>query len=183
MTSEERYLNNEKLVFGYLNTFRPDLSHDEDYIQLAKMGLWLACLNYDEERDTAFSSFAYKVIDNEFNKEFVRLYSQKRRINLSTRNLEDPIKDVDSKCLMDILSNPLEGQDRFEEILAAEQSLDYLYKFMTPKQLKCVKTWMACDCNNIKAAEILGVSHQAVSEVIKNIGKRLAYMKHKIYLV
>lgn len=183
MTAEERYLANEGLVFGYLNLFHPQLAHDDDSIQLAKLGLWLACSKYDESRDNAFSTFAYTVINHEFHKEFNKLYSKKRRANLNPSHLEDKIRDADELCIIDTISNPVEGPERFEEILAAHQSVEYIFSFMTPKQIRYLKTWMACDCNNTKAAEVLGITHQGMSEIIRNMRKRLACKKDRVYLV
>ena len=57
MTPEELYLVNERLAYWVLAKFYPAFQMDEDYQQMAKIGLWQACLGYKEDAQIKFSSY------------------------------------------------------------------------------------------------------------------------------
>lgn len=62
--AERLYLENEKLIYGALYQYFPALAFDEDIQQIARIGLWKACLNYDADK-SCFSTAAYKFIKTE----------------------------------------------------------------------------------------------------------------------
>lgn len=69
--AERLYRENEKLVHGALRRYFPKLAFDEDIQQIARIGLWKACLSYQEDR-ACFSTAAYKFIANEVRMELRR---------------------------------------------------------------------------------------------------------------
>lgn len=54
MTPEERFQENQKLVHFILQKKFPLVAFDEDVIQEANMGLWKACIGFDEAKGTHF---------------------------------------------------------------------------------------------------------------------------------
>lgn len=69
--AERLYRENKKLVHGALQRYFPTLAFDEDIQQIARIGLWKACLSYQEDR-ARFSTAAYKFIANEVRMELRR---------------------------------------------------------------------------------------------------------------
>lgn len=67
MTKEELFNKNTniayKLAWGYYKNYSREI---EDIKQVALMGLWKACLKYDENI-AAFSTYAYPIIKNHIN--------------------------------------------------------------------------------------------------------------------
>lgn len=60
------FLNNERLVGKvYHDWFMWMKGYEEDLLSAGRMGLWSACLNFDESKGIKFSSFACKCIRNE----------------------------------------------------------------------------------------------------------------------
>ena len=60
------FLNNERLVGKvYHDWFMWMRDCEEDLLSAGRMGLWRACVNYDESKGVKFSSFACKCIKNE----------------------------------------------------------------------------------------------------------------------
>lgn len=65
MGALELFNKNERLAYYVLKKHYSWLVHDEDAIQTALLGLWKACLSYDEEKNPAFVPFAIIVIRRE----------------------------------------------------------------------------------------------------------------------
>ena len=80
------YLENENLVYGTLQRYFPMLAFDEDIQQIARIGLWKACLNYQEDR-ARFSTAAYKFIANEVLMELRRKSHKMEALTVSLNEL------------------------------------------------------------------------------------------------
>ena len=68
MTPEELYLENSKLIFGVLKRKYPWALNDDDFQQIARIGLWVACTTFNGDLGT-FSTYAGRCIDNEIKRE------------------------------------------------------------------------------------------------------------------
>lgn len=64
MSPEERYLSNENLVYDVLKKYFPMYFKSEDMRQEGRIGLWKACITFNEDHGVAFSSYAYRCIRN-----------------------------------------------------------------------------------------------------------------------
>lgn len=64
MTPEELYSQNEPLVRWTMKKYYCDFIDDEDLMQEGRIGLWRACLVYDEKKGFKFSSVAVSYIRN-----------------------------------------------------------------------------------------------------------------------
>lgn len=90
MTPEERFEQNIKLVYDILNKKFPEYRFDEDFQQIAMIGLWKACLSYDES-NYKFTTYAYPCIRNEILMELRK--SKRRTKQVSLEYLTDKIDD------------------------------------------------------------------------------------------
>lgn len=104
--AERLYRENEKLVHGALHRYFPTLAFDEDIQQVAGIGLWKACLNYDADR-SRFSTAAYKFITNEVRME---LRKKRRKLEALTVSLNELLPDsngtaMDCAEFLDVMSS------------------------------------------------------------------------------
>lgn len=60
----QKIIDNENLIYGFLNKYFPSYSNDEDIIQLLRITLWKCILSYDKRKNIAFSTYAYKAFRN-----------------------------------------------------------------------------------------------------------------------
>ena len=104
MTPEELYFKNESLVYYVLNKKFPMNRLDDDFQQIARIGLWKACLRYDETKGK-FSTYAVPAIENEIKMELRKM--SKKPIEVS---LEALVKDTDENSETLTISGMLIGE-------------------------------------------------------------------------
>lgn len=93
--AEKLYLENENLVYGTLHRYFPTLAFDEDIQQIARIGLWKACLSYQEDR-ARFSTAAYTFIANEVRMELRR---KSRKMEALTISLNEFLPDSNGAAM------------------------------------------------------------------------------------
>ena len=104
MTPEELYFKNEALVYHVLHKKFPMSRFDDDFQQIARLGLWKACLRYDETK-SKFSTYAVPAIENEIKMELRKM--SKKPIEVS---LEALVKDTDENSETLTISGMLIGE-------------------------------------------------------------------------
>lgn len=162
--AERLYLENEKLIYGALQQYFPALAFDEDIQQVAGIGLWKACLSYQEDR-ARFSTAAYKFIANEVRMELRR---KSRKSEISTISLSTLLHgaEIDGMDELDIMG-----------VLPCADDIDWcdtaaFWSSLTERQRFIVKARLAGSVFDSIAAE-LGVSTATVIRE-KNIIRRKA---------
>ena len=96
MTPEELYFENEALVYHVLHKKFPMSRFDDDFKQIARLGLWKACLRYDENKGK-FSTYAVPAIENEIKMELRKM--SRKPIETS---LDSLIRDTDELTISGI---------------------------------------------------------------------------------
>lgn len=104
MTPEELYFENEALVYHVLHKKFPMSRFDDDFQQIAKLGLWKACLRYDETK-SKFSTYAVPCIANQIKMELRKM--GRKPIEVS---LEALVKDTDENSETLTISGMLIGE-------------------------------------------------------------------------
>lgn len=162
--AERLYLENEKLIYGALQRYFPTLAFDEDIQQIARIGLWKACLHYDAGK-SRFSTAAYKFVANEVRME---LRKRCRKSEVSTISLNTLLhgSEIDGMSELDIMG-----------ILPCADDIDWcdtevFWELLTERQRFIVKARLAGSVDTAIAEE-LGVSHATVIRE-KNIIRRKA---------
>lgn len=105
MTPEELYSRNEPLVRWTIKKYYPDFMDDEDLMQEGRIGLWRACLAYDEKKGLKFSPVAVSYIRNALRDGYEKLYGRslgKRQLLWNAQSLYEPI-GCDDLLLQDII--------------------------------------------------------------------------------
>ena len=165
MKPEELYLANERLAYWVLAKYYPAFQMDEDYQQVAKIGLWKACLGYKEDTQIKFSSYASRCILNEICNYF-RDSGQTFRDGASSLSLDVQINDDDTT-----LANLLPGD---KDVLFIDFS--GFWESLTSREKKIVAMLMQ-GLTNREIGNSIGVSNQRISEIrLKSKQKCLNYI-------
>lgn len=104
MTPEELYFENEGLVYHVLHRKFHMSRLDDDFQQIARLGLWKACLSYDETKGK-FSTYAVPCIANQIKMELRKM--GRKPIEVS---LEALVKDTDENSETLTISGMLIGE-------------------------------------------------------------------------
>ena len=153
MTQEELYLANEKLAYWMLAKFYPAFQMDEDYQQVAKIGLWKACLGYKKDAQIKFSSYASRCVLNEICNYF-RDSGQTSRDGASPFSLDVQINNDDTT-----LANLIPGD---KDVLFID--FNGFWESLTSREKKIV-TMLMNGLTNQEIGKIMGVSNQRISEI------------------
>ena len=153
MTAEELYLANERLAHWVLAKYYSRQQMDEDLQQVARLGLWKACVGFKESSGFTFSSYASRVMLNELSNYF-RDASRIYRDNYSDISLNTIVSD-DGTTLEMALPGDMDVQF---------MDLNGFWKSLTSKEKKIVKMLMN-GLTNREIGKIMGVSNQRISEI------------------
>ena len=153
MTAEELYLANERLAHWVLAKYYSRRQMDEDLQQVARLGLWKACIGFKEGSGFTFSSYASRVMLNELNNYF-RDSSRIYRDNYSDISLNTIVSD-DGTTLEMALPGDMDVQF---------MDLNGFWKSLTSKEKKIV-TMLMQGLTNRQIGNSIAVSNQRVSEI------------------
>lgn len=134
MTPEELFEQNQKLIFFVLWKEFPRFVNDEDWQQIAGIGLWKACRGYDESKG-AFSSYAYQAIANS-----IRLEIRARKNDIPTVSLDLPVGTVSGDDCNEPLTigDTIEGpglENEMVDIQGYRERLTERQRFIMDKRL------------------------------------------------
>lgn len=160
MTQEQRKLveENHKLIYYTLNKYK---LNPEEYYDILAIGLCKAAIKFDSER-SKFSTFAIKVMYNEFLQHDRNENTNKRKVNKNTLSLNyimrDP-KNQDRKCeFWELLTD---DREPFMDVVHM-----HLPDILTEQEL------LACKLsyngyNQTQIGEKLGVTQSYASRLLK----------------
>ena len=155
---------NHKLIYHTLHKYK---LNEEEYYDILAIGLCKAAIKFDSER-SKFSTFAVKVMYNEFLQHDRDENANKRKVNKNTLSLNyimrDP-KNQGRKCeFVELLTD---GREPFMEVIHM-----YLPDILTKREL------LACQLSydgysQTQIGEKLGVSQSHVSRLLKRARTKL----------
>lgn len=102
--TEQLFHENIKLAHYLLHVYYPASSQDEDLHQEALLGLWNACVTYDESR-SKFSTYAGRCVLNQ-----IRMELRRRARQPDTVSLNSPVAE-DGLTLEELLEDPCPDTD------------------------------------------------------------------------
>lgn len=155
---EDLYRENEKIVYFSLSKYYPDLAFDEDAQQVAKIGLWKACRDYDEKRGK-FSTCAVRYIRNEI-WNYLRIIKKR----LPVVSLDEPIDDSGAMVLADIIP----GDD--DVVCDGLYLTDSRLSERRQKIVDCLAAGMTLQ----ETADVIGISRTAVYNNVERIRQILS---------
>lgn len=155
LTPLDLYMGNEKLVYFVMNRKFPRLCKDEDFLQVARIGLWKACRTYRPELNK-FSTYASKCI-------YTEVCYELRRLNAMKYTAFETISLQDLVC----------GDTAVEDSIACEDpmpSVDIHEFFNSLSEEE--KIILSCSLRGVtqcSIAERLGITQCKVSRMYKKI--------------
>ena len=157
--AERLFADNVSFAYWVLNRYFPKIAQDEDIVQDALIGLWEACLAFDENKGFRFSAFATPCICNN-----IRMTLRKRKI-VATISLDEPIPDNEDLTFGELIEDPLACID-LEAIALCQfiERLSEMEKGIVRLQLKGV--------SQREGGKAVGVSQGQYSRILKRIKKR-----------
>lgn len=161
--AEKLFEENTSLAYWVISSRFSNLVGDEDVLQEALIGLYKACLGYDETRGT-LSTVAVKYITNAI---LIYLRNQriKSRISLISLNSSIPTDNGDEVPLSEIVEDSnqiVEGHGVFlREFISTLKERD-----------KKVIQLSLLGYNQIEIGQILGISQSYCSRIISNLKKK-----------
>ena len=165
MTPEELYLQYEGLVHWTLNKYYPDFIRDEDLAQEGRIGLWRACLAFDESQRGAFSTLAVPYIRNAISNGYQKLYG----------------RSIDRRCffwnmdsLQQLVGDP-EDQSPLIDIVAGESTIGFLdvsgmLSKMTAREIDILQRWVWGETRD-EIAEDLSISKPTIWRALDKVKK------------
>ena len=164
MTPEERFQENQKLVHFILQKKFPLVAFDEDVIQQAYMGLWKACIGFDEAKWYSFSTFAGTIIYHEV----LKLYRARKKAipEKMIFSFHEPVPETEGLDYFDVVEDVKEiGWTSYTEVAEAMELL-------TEKEKMCVLL-VAEGYKGDDIAEMMGCSRSYVSYLLRRGRKRM----------
>ena len=157
MTREELYFENEALVYHVLHKKFSMSRFDDDFQQIARLGLWKACLRYDENKGK-FSTYAVPAIENE-----IKMELRKKSRKLIEISLDDLIRDT---------SDDTDGLTIFG-ICIGDQDVGFVDTIWADKELTArQKRILSLLYNGMVQADIareIGISQTMISREVTKI--------------
>lgn len=157
MTPEELYFENEALVYHVLHKKFPMSRFDDDFQQIARLGLWKACLRYDETK-SKFSTYAVPAIENEIKMELRKM--SRKPIEIS---LDDFVKDTSDDADRLTISGTCIGEQDVEFI-----DTTWVDKELTDRQ-KRILSLLYDGMVQADIAREIGISQTMVSREVAKI--------------
>lgn len=164
---EKFYIENERLAYKFGSSYQ--ILHDEDIMQCIKIALWKACQTFDEKKNFAFSTYAYRCMYNEY------MYSFRSK-DLKYQYVGNIIYDKsgDEISIFDLMSNPKDLS--IEDQIINSEMWKALYEYLETKSEKDRYIYISCQIKgNTQESLALkyNISQTGVSRIVKTINKEL----------
>lgn len=160
MSPEDRFVQNEMMIYGVLNKYYPSFRFDEDLRQIAALGLWVACKTFDESKNFKFSTYAYRVILNQ-----LRMYFRKVSKEPQILYLEDVKQTVDESLDIDDMLVMVDVSSDETKIVDALSDL-------TELESRILKAYMK-DKSQRRISKSLRISLKVITSTLKSIRNKL----------
>lgn len=160
---EDSIRENQSLVHHTINRYFSSLRDDEDIYQAGMIGLWKACLHFDESKGYKFSTFAVKCI---YRSILIELRSRRNTNLLNCISLDNPV-DEECHTHVELMEDPddafslIELRETLNSLSDKERNLlELRYEGLTYKEI----------------GEILGISKSRVGVLIQQLRDKLESM-------
>ena len=165
MTPEERYTENVYLVdYVFCETY-PNLITNEDLQQEGKLGLWRACLAFDESRRGVFSTLAVPYIRNAISNGYQKLYGRSIGRRCFFWNMDS---------LQQLVGDP-EDPSPLIETVVGESTIGFLdvsgmLSKMTAREIDILQRWVWGETRD-EIAEDLSISKRTIWRALDKVKK------------
>lgn len=164
---EKMYCENEKLAYKFGTSY--NILHDDDMMQNIKMSLFRAVKSYDKSKGIAFSTYAYKIMYNEY------MYSFRDK-NLKIKYVNTEFLDInDNVASIFELIPDCRNKDAFE-VVCEKEIMSVIYEYLETLELKYKDLYIDYYINAINQnilAQKYNISQAQISRKIKTITNKL----------
>lgn len=162
------YKENENLVYFCLKKY--GLEFDEDYQQMARIGLWNACKSFDISKEFKFSTYAVHVINNEVFKQFRKINAKKERtavvISLNEKiSNNGTTKDIENLTYEDSLAD---SKDYYESFIIKDV-IKQVYDKLSKEEQKLFILYFVEDKTQQEISKKLNLSQSYISRLLKKL--------------
>ena len=166
--AKEMFEENINIVYSVVHKLFPSLVNDEDVVQEAMIGLYKACLTYDESKGK-LATLAYRCISNQVNME---LRKRNRFGQIKMVSMQDSVKTSDDgeDLTIEGLIEDIKALDEIEERESAEDVANFI-STLSDYELKFVR----CNSKGLtqqESAKLLHMSQANYSRQMKKIRKK-----------
>lgn len=166
MTNEEMFTENIRLAYKNAQHYKNCGIEYEDLKQICLYALWKAVLTYKQEKEIAFSSYAYRVIQNEVN-----FYLRKNRKYFKNKYFSETV--CENIKLEDILADTHNEIEKIESCIDNENYIKRIRNSNMKEKEKQVLELSLKGYKQKQIAETIGCSQPQVSRIIKKLRSSL----------
>ena len=166
MTKEDLFNKNTNIAYKITQHYRLCGIEYEDLKQICLYGLWKAVLTYRQGKGYAFTTYAYRVIQNEVN-----YYLRKNRKYFTDKYFSSII--YDNLTLEDVLEDKNNELERIEKRIDNENYITKIRNSNLKEREKQVLELLLQNYKQQQIAKIVGCSQPQVSRIIKKFRSSL----------
>lgn len=152
----KRFQANQNLAYHILSKYYPTYVQDEDLKQDALLGLWQACLTFEEGK-AKFSTYAGKCITNS-----IRITLRHRNKVPETLSLDQPMGGGDNSLLSEVIEDTSSSID--DGIICFKE----FWKTLTNLERYCVQMRLK-GYSQVDIAKKLGVTRSYVNQILREM--------------
>lgn len=172
MTNEEMFNQNIKIAYKLVQQYKDCGIEIEDLKQICLLALWKATQTFKSDKGYTFSTYSYRVIQNEVN-----YYLRQNRKYFTNRYFSEKV--IDNITLEDILADERDLIEELENNIDNENIFNLIKNAALKNDEKIVIELSLKGYRQQKIAEIIGCSQPQVSRYIKGIRKKLEENEEK----
>lgn len=166
MTNEEFFTENIGLAYKNAQHYKDCGIEYEDLKQICLYALWKAVLTYHKEKGFAFSSYAYRVIQNEVN-----YYLRRNHKYFTDKHFSSIV--YDNITLEDVLADTNNEMEKIEKSIDNENYIAKIRNSNMKEKEKQVLELSLKGYKQLQIAEVLKCSQPQVSRIIKKLRRKL----------
>ena len=163
MTAKQLFQENMKFAYFYLNKHLPSKAFDEDIQQIALMALWKACLYFDPEKGTAFTTLASNCLFNDLTN-----HLRGNRKKWGNTILFTDYEIFDNKGRVFNERNLLESIEEADDPIGAIDTYDTITELFDETEQK-IFDMLVEGKTQIEIGKEIGCSYQYISQKIKRM--------------
>lgn len=158
---------NINLTYSTLNKYFFQYRNDEDFQELALIGLWEACKTFDENKKNSFSTYAVKCIKNRILNEIKK--DRELSNNIEIVSLDNPIT-ADGKTTY---KENFENHNLLRNVVNKEYDFKKAFESLTSEERKLFNYFLS-DLSHSEIAKKYGASRQAIERKFKKIKRKMS---------
>lgn len=150
------FQDNQNLAYHILSKYYPTYMQNEDKRQEALIGLWQACLTFEEGK-AKFSTYAGKCIINS-----IRITLRQWNKVPETLSLDQPLGGEDNSLLFEVIEDPTSAID--DGLICFKE----FWKTLTNLERRCVQLRLEGN-SQADIARMLGVTRSYINQVLRDM--------------